>query len=304
IRCWKDNWVPEVGPLNKLIPANVNIDFDFLLNEMVTEEGLWNLDIFKIWLSDDVIWRIMRIMASWSAKDDKWKCAWKLPGLQRVRFFLWTVLKQSLLSNVERVKWGIAVDLSCPLCGHASEGILYILKDCTTAKAIWRQVIQSKSEKWLLMNTDGAVQLQYGNAVAEEIVRDETGDWVFGYNRYLGKCSIFDAELWGILEGLKLIQRGGYDKMIIQSDSLEVVKAIQRSFFNSSNSALIRRIQRILSQEGQWLLLYIPIEQNQVAGCLAKLTLVNKEELQVFDSPPMESLVFIDSDRIRGFFPL
>ncbi|MBA0668711.1 hypothetical protein Goklo_001598, partial [Gossypium klotzschianum] len=225
---------------------------------MVTEEGLWNLDIFKIWLSDDVIWRIMCIMASWSAKDDKWKCAWKLPGLQRVYFFLWTILKQSLLSNVERVKRGIAVDLSCPLCSHTLE--------------------------------DGAVQLQSGNAAAEEIVWDETGDWVFGYNRYLGKYSIFDAKLWGILEGLKLIQRGGYDKVIIQSDSLEVVKAIQRSFFNSLNSALIRRIQCILSQEGQWLLLYIPREQNQVAGCLAKLTLVNKEELQVFDSPPMESL--------------
>ncbi|MBA0574202.1 hypothetical protein Golob_001431, partial [Gossypium lobatum] len=213
------------------------------------------------------------------------KCAWKLPSLQRVRFFLWTVLKQSLLSNVERIKRGIAVDLSCPLCGHALEGILLILKDCTIAKAIWRQVIQTyigelKSEKWLLMNTDGAVQLQSGNTAAEEIVRDKTGDW-------------------GILERLKLIQRGGYDKVIIQSDSLEVVKAIQRSFFNSSNSTLIRRIQRILSQEGQWLLVYIPREQNQVAGCLAKLTLVNKEELQVFDSPPMESLVFTDSDRIR-----
>ncbi|MBA0603244.1 hypothetical protein Gorai_003397 [Gossypium raimondii] len=142
---------------------------------MVTEEGLWNLDIFKIWLSDDVIWRIMCIMASWSAKDDKWKCAWKLP-----------------------------VDLSCPLCGHALEGILHILKDCTIAKAIWRQdttKIHERGANWscffglLAWRIYGAVQLHSGNAAAEEIVRDETGDWVFGYNRYLGKYSIFDAEL-------------------------------------------------------------------------------------------------------------
>lgn len=61
IRCWTDNWVPRVGPLIQLIPANVNIDSDCLLNEMVNEKGLWNLDLFKIWLSGDVVQRIMGI---------------------------------------------------------------------------------------------------------------------------------------------------------------------------------------------------------------------------------------------------
>ncbi|MBA0648959.1 hypothetical protein Goklo_016580 [Gossypium klotzschianum] len=81
-------------------------------------------------------------------------------------FFIWTVLKERLLSNVERVKRGLIVNPSCPICGHDLEDILHIIRDCTTAKAIWRQ-------------------------------------------------------------GLKLIQRGGHDKVIIQSDRLEVVKALQ-----------------------------------------------------------------------------
>lgn len=33
----------EAESLIKLMPANVNIDSDCLLNERVTEEGLWNL---------------------------------------------------------------------------------------------------------------------------------------------------------------------------------------------------------------------------------------------------------------------
>ncbi|KAH1079951.1 hypothetical protein J1N35_019712 [Gossypium stocksii] len=68
-------------------------------------------------------------------------------------------------------------------------------------------------------------------------------------SRFLGKCSVFDAELWGILDRLKLIQRRGHDRVIIYTDCLEVVKAIRQSSSTSSNSALIRRIHNILSQE-------------------------------------------------------
>ncbi|MBA0561534.1 hypothetical protein Golob_018353 [Gossypium lobatum] len=129
------------------------------------------------------------------------------------------------------------------------------------------------------------MQLDSENAAVEGVICDENRDWIFGYNRYLGKCSIFYAELWGILEVLKLIQRRGHDKLIIQSDNLEVVKDILRSVFTASNLVFIRRIQSILVLENQWCLLYIPIEQNQVADCLAKQALVEKEDLQVFDFP-------------------
>lgn len=144
-----DNWVLRVIPLIKLLPGNVNIDFDYLLNKMFTEEGLWNLDHFKIWLLNDVIRRIVGVPPlhpsegtnkvvwchtsigafsiksayrvlneeSWSANDDKWKCVWKLLGPQRIHFFIWNILKQILLSNVKRVRRGLVVDPSCPICG-------------------------------------------------------------------------------------------------------------------------------------------------------------------------------------------
>ncbi|KAH1056314.1 hypothetical protein J1N35_034379 [Gossypium stocksii] len=112
IRCWNDNWVPGVGPLINLIPTNVNIVSNCLLNEMAIEEGLWNLDLFKIWLLDDVVRCIVAVppphlfegtdRVAWchtlrrafsiknafkilneesqSANDDKWKCLWKLLG--------------------------------------------------------------------------------------------------------------------------------------------------------------------------------------------------------------------------------
>lgn len=82
------------------------------------------------------------------------------------------------------------------------------------------------------------MQLDSGLTVVGGVVRDKEGHWITGFHRFLGKCSVFNAELWGILDGLKLIQRLDYDHVIIHSDSLEAVKGILDSS-NVSNSALI-----------------------------------------------------------------
>ncbi|KAK5776439.1 hypothetical protein PVK06_044398 [Gossypium arboreum] len=76
---------------------------------------------------------------SWNSRDKLWKTVWKIPGPQRVRFFFWIVLKQKLLTNVERVRRGLANDASYSICGHASENILHIIRDCTVAKEVWKQ---------------------------------------------------------------------------------------------------------------------------------------------------------------------
>ncbi|MBA0767210.1 hypothetical protein Gotri_016132 [Gossypium trilobum] len=61
------------------------------------------------------------------------------------------------------------------------------------------------------------------------IVRNHNGEWIISYNRLLGSCSVFDAELWDILDGLGILIDGGYDHVRIQADSLEVAKVIQKS---------------------------------------------------------------------------
>ncbi|MBA0735032.1 hypothetical protein Gogos_018916 [Gossypium gossypioides] len=41
IQCWKDNWIPDIGPLFRHTSPNANLNSDCLLHEMITEEGLW-----------------------------------------------------------------------------------------------------------------------------------------------------------------------------------------------------------------------------------------------------------------------
>ncbi|MBA0801376.1 hypothetical protein Gohar_011746, partial [Gossypium harknessii] len=68
-----------------------------------------------------------------------------------------------------------------------------------------------------------------GFTVARDVEQDENGVWIFGYNRHFGECLVFYVELWSILDGLNLIERRGHDNVIIQSDSLEAIRAIQDS---------------------------------------------------------------------------
>ncbi|KAG8481491.1 hypothetical protein CXB51_026341 [Gossypium anomalum] len=114
--------------------------------------------------------------------------------------------------------------------------------------------------EWTYLNIVGVVRVHSGVAAAGGVQRDKNGEWILGYNRYLSNYSILDAELWAILDNLKLIQRRGDAKVVIQSDSLEAVKAIHKNVSKTSYSALIRTIHRILSQESSWLLRYIPRE--------------------------------------------
>lgn len=110
----------------------------------------------------------------------------------------------------------------------------------------------------------------------------------------------FLCRILGILDGLKLIQRRGHDKVMIQSNNLEVLKAIHGSALKTSNSALIRRMHCILFQEGQWIIRHIPREHNQSVDFLAKLAFSNKEDLQLIDTPPREAIKLLEANKERS----
>nr|KJB18972.1 hypothetical protein B456_003G078100 [Gossypium raimondii] len=52
---------------------------------------------------------------------------------------------------------------------------------------------------------------------------DTKGNWILGFNKFLGVCSVLEAELWGIFEGLSLLLKQGFDRVLICTDCLEAV---------------------------------------------------------------------------------
>lgn len=48
IRCWRDPWVPDVGPLISMILGHSSLDLDYLLSDMVLVDSNWNLELFRL----------------------------------------------------------------------------------------------------------------------------------------------------------------------------------------------------------------------------------------------------------------
>lgn len=60
IHCYKDPWVPGSGPLLSF-PAHTNLDLDCTLSDLVLPDGSWDLDLFCLWLPEEMIQRIVSI---------------------------------------------------------------------------------------------------------------------------------------------------------------------------------------------------------------------------------------------------
>lgn len=69
------------------------------------------------------------------------------------------------------------------------------------------------------MNSDGAVKWDCHVAGCGGLMRDQFGSWIWGFTKFVGMCSVLEAELWGTLEGLRLCFSKGYHRVGVQIDS-------------------------------------------------------------------------------------
>ncbi|MBA0616518.1 hypothetical protein Godav_016560, partial [Gossypium davidsonii] len=79
-------------------------------------------------------------------------------------------------------------------------------------------------DTWVFLFTDGAVARDSGYAAIGGVARDRVGDWIMGFNRFLGMCSPFEAEVWAILDGILILLNKGYKRITIMTDNLEVAQ--------------------------------------------------------------------------------
>ncbi|KAH1131744.1 hypothetical protein J1N35_003122 [Gossypium stocksii] len=133
---------------------------------------------------------------------------------------------------------------------------------------------------------NGALARDSGFAATGGVVRDQDGNWIVGYNRFLGLCSPFEAEIWSILDGILILLNKGHRRAIILTNNLEVAQILSDLNLEDSGITVLRRAQRIMKTEGTWKIKFIPRSQNLVADCLAKLSLRQKSSLQVLNEAP------------------
>lgn len=61
IHCWKDNWVPRVGPLIEHVKDSNRPITNSMLKDMVIDDRTWNLEAFRDNLLKGIVQKIMDI---------------------------------------------------------------------------------------------------------------------------------------------------------------------------------------------------------------------------------------------------
>ncbi|KAK8478769.1 hypothetical protein V6N11_065391 [Hibiscus sabdariffa] len=271
---------------------------------------------------------------SWDVCDPKWSSIWSLPVAQRARMFLWLVLRQRLMTNVERVRRGLSSDPSCSSCGCYSETILHILRDCPPVRSFWKSIIPqvehecffgASLDHWVAMNiktsralgpstppwscffpsflwqvclnTDASVSLPDHLGSLGGVLRGSSGDWLRGYRQSVGVVSPLNAELWSILVGLQLAFSMGFSRVQVQSDSSVAIRLILDPMAANSFSSLVRRISSLQNLPWSLRFLWVPREMNMVADGLSKLPSLNDFHLQIFDNIPESIRPLLVRDR-------
>ena len=88
---------------------------------------------------------------------------------------------------------------------------------------------------WYKLNTDGASCGNPGRARGGGVIRDNAGNWIRGFARYIGYTTSKIAEFWALRDGLKLAIQLGVQNLEVELDAKVIVDLINSR--NSSNTA-------------------------------------------------------------------
>ncbi|MBA0813670.1 hypothetical protein Gohar_027500 [Gossypium harknessii] len=116
---------------------------------MVIGDGAWNLDLFRVWLLEEVIKRIEEIPSPHSAAEVD-RIIWGgtstgsflvKSAYEKLRESSWNPKEVWLLTNMERVRRGLGHITTCGVCGYIFEDVLYAIKNCPRARNIWNHLV-------------------------------------------------------------------------------------------------------------------------------------------------------------------
>ena len=141
-------------------------------------------------------------------------------------------------------------------------------------KVVKRMCWERPSLGWKKFNTDGAFNGDARLAGCGGIVRDERGQWVNGFSKRIGLTNSFEAELWGLREGLLLCCNLNISHLEIELDAKAVVEVLgSLSYVNNVISPILDDCRLLVSRFQQIWIKYCFREVNRCADSLAKLSL-------------------------------
>ncbi|KAK8502048.1 hypothetical protein V6N12_003397 [Hibiscus sabdariffa] len=101
---------------------------------------------------------------------------------------------------------------------------------------------------WHKLNSDGALDSRNGIVSCGGLIRDDRGSWLIGFSKRIGICSILEAELWGIYEGLFAAWSIGSRYLLVESDCLEAINLINNRSNSEGTISMVYSISEVLNR--------------------------------------------------------
>ncbi|KAK8596694.1 hypothetical protein V6N12_065174 [Hibiscus sabdariffa] len=103
------------------------------------------------------------------------------------------------------------------------------------------------------------------------VLRNHVGDWLLGFYRRVGVCSVLEAELWGIAEGLRLPWDAGIRVVLLEVDNGDVARIVQDNAYVSGLHGLVPTISELVGRD--WVVRVCQIRRttNMVTDGMVKL---------------------------------
>ncbi|CAI9098889.1 OLC1v1035618C1 [Oldenlandia corymbosa var. corymbosa] len=245
------------------------------LAEFVNNQGQWRWELFTPYLPDGV-WQyignipppqsltdqdipLWRASASgkfstksaynhlysnkWDQDDRKWQLLWKWQGPERIKLFMWLLMRKALLCNAERLRRHMTDNGNCHLTiFHGQHGLLQHVGSCGEQRMKKYSLIQTHKDAisnpecrrqsrrshgatrglprnmvlvswippqngWTRLNIDGAVDQAQRRAATGGVLRDHHGNWLAGFAANIAYCTPVEAELQSAYHGLLLARK-------------------------------------------------------------------------------------------------
>ncbi|KAK7385405.1 hypothetical protein VNO78_31122 [Psophocarpus tetragonolobus] len=150
---------------------------------------------------------------------------------------------------------------------------------------------------WTKLNTDGSIHK--GTASFGGLLRDYRGKPICAFVSKAPQGDVFLVELWAIWRGLVLSLGLGIKAIWVESDSMSVVKTVNRKQLCTKADSYLKQIWKLLKKFDKYQISHSWRETNRAADHLAKMDLWGNDViLWPDDFPP--SLCSIIKDDAKG----
>ncbi|XP_019198912.1 PREDICTED: uncharacterized protein LOC109192673 [Ipomoea nil] len=153
---------------------------------------------------------------------------------------------------------------------------------------------------WVKLNIDGCCKAK-DMAGCGGLLRDENGTWLTGFTCNIGRCSAYEAELWGMLHGLCMARRRGITKLIAESDSAQLISDLRpKSATSDVTNNLLWRCMREASAFSEITFEHTFREGNIVADMIAATALDHQIGYRDLSEPPLALCESLKLDQLEA----